>query len=100
MANLLERNATKRTTAFRILFFLADVGGTGCTTLNVRSSFVPTPDTLTPRTIQVFASSSIGGRPMGDDPSVRNQRAEAFLKQFQGTRIVESQPDMVLIFTI
>jgi len=37
---------------------------------------------------------------MGDDPSLRNRLAEAFQKQFPGARIVESQPDMVMILTI
>jgi hypothetical protein len=101
MANLLKvQNAAKLTATFRILFFLAVVAGTGCTTLNVRSNFVPLPDTLTLRTLQVFASSSIGGRPMDDDPSLRNRLAEAFQKQFPGARIVESQPDMVVFLTI
>ncbi len=101
MASLLkQQNATTRTTTFRILFFLAVVGATGCTTLNVRTNSVPPPDAITPRTLQVFASSSIGGRPMGDDPSLRNRLAEAFQKQFPGARIVESKPDMVVFLTI
>jgi hypothetical protein len=95
-----EQKATKLTATFRVLFFLTAVGGTGCTTLNVRSNLVPPANAFTPRTLQVFASSSIGGRPMGDDPSLRNRLAEVFQKQFPGARIVQSQPDMVVILTI
>ena len=90
----------KLTATLRILLFLTVAGGTGCTTVNVRSNFVPPPDALTPRTLQIFASSSIGGHPMGDDPSLHNRVADAFRKQFPGVRIVESQPDMVVYFTI
>jgi hypothetical protein len=101
MTNILkERTATKLTAAFKILFFLVVVGGTGCTTLSMRSNFVPPQDALTPRTLHVFASSSIGGRPMSDDPSLRNRLADAFQKQFPGARIVESEPDMVVFLTI
>jgi|SRR5579862_7566092 len=98
MANLVkEQNATKLTATSKILFFLAAVCGTGCTSLSVRSDSVPPLDALTPRTLQVSASSSIGGRPMGDDPILRNKLAEAFQKQFPGVRIVESQSDMFVI---
>lgn len=101
MTNLVkEQNATKLAATFRILFFLVAVGGTGCTTLNVRSDFVPPPDALMPRTLTVSASSSIGGRPMGDDPSLRNKLVEAFQKQFPGARIVDSRPDMYVILTV
>jgi hypothetical protein len=101
MANLIQdQNARNRTTTIRILFFLAVAGAAGCTTLSTRTNFVPSPDALTPRTIQVFASSSIGGRPMGEDPSLRNRLAKAFQKQFPGARIVESDPDMVVFLTI
>jgi hypothetical protein len=101
MANLRkDRNATKLTATFRILFFLTVVGGTGCTSLNVRSNFVPPPDALTPRTIQVSASSSIGGRPMGEDTTLRSSLAEAFQRQFPGARIVESQSDIFVILTM
>jgi hypothetical protein len=37
---------------------------------------------------------------MGDDPSLRDHVATAFQKQFSGARLVESQPDMVVIFTL
>jgi hypothetical protein len=37
---------------------------------------------------------------MGDDPALRNRVADAFQKQFPGVRIVDSQPDMVVFFTI
>jgi hypothetical protein len=94
------RNVSKLAAPFKVVLFLVTVGGAGCTTLNVRSNFVPSPDALTPRTLQVFASSSIGGRPMGDDPSLRNRVAEAFQEQFPGVRITDSQPDMVVYFTI
>lgn len=92
--------ASKLTATSRILLLLVVVGGTGCTTLNVRSNFVPSPDALTPRTLQVIANSSIGGRLMGDDPSLRNRVADAFQKQFPGVRMDDSQPDMVVFFTI
>jgi hypothetical protein len=56
--------------------------------------------TPAPRTIQIFASSSIGGRPMGDDPTLHDRVAKAFQQQFPGIRPDESQPDMVVFFTI
>ena len=37
---------------------------------------------------------------MGDDSSLHNRVADASRKQFPGVRIVESQPDMVVFFTI
>jgi len=52
------------------------------------------------RTIQIFASSSIGGRPMGDDSTLHDQVAKAFQQQFPGIRSDESQPDLVVFFTI
>jgi|SRR5271156_6805063 len=97
---LKERTAPKLTVTLTAVLFLVAVLETGCTTLNVRSNFVPSPDALTPRTLQIFASSSIGGRPIGDDPALRNRVADAFQKQFPGVRIVDSQSDMVVFFTI
>ncbi len=37
---------------------------------------------------------------MGDDPSLRNRVDDAFQKQFPGVRMDDSQPDMVVFFTI
>lgn len=37
---------------------------------------------------------------MGDDPTIRNQVAEAFQRQFPGIRSDESDPEMVVFFTI
>jgi hypothetical protein len=37
---------------------------------------------------------------MGDDPSLRDHVATAFQKRFPGARLVESQPDMVVFFTV
>jgi hypothetical protein len=99
-AALKEQKATRLTAILRILPFLAVIGATGCTTLNSSINFVPPPGTPTPGTIQVLASSSIAGHPMSDDPSLRDRVAAAFQEQFPGSRLVESQPDMVVIFTI
>jgi hypothetical protein len=61
---------------------------------------VPQQGTLAPRTIQIEASSSIDGRPMGDDLSLRERVATAFQKQFPEARLVQSQSDMVVFFTL
>jgi hypothetical protein len=101
MANALKaQNATRLSAIFRILFFLAVAGGAGCTTLCVRSNFVPSPNNVAPRTVQVSASSSIEGRPMGEDSTLREKLAKAFQKQFPTARMVESGSDMFVILTI
>jgi hypothetical protein len=48
----------------------------------------------------MFARSSIGGRPMGEDPTLRDRVAKALQRKFPRTRLVESQPDMVVFFAI
>ena len=101
MAALLkEKNSTKLTAVLRVVCFLIAVGGAGCTKLDSRINFVPPGGVFTPRTIEIFASSSIAHRPMSDDPSLRARVTTAFQKQFPGTRLVESRPDMVVFFTI
>jgi hypothetical protein len=94
------QNAIKLAAIRRIPFFLIVVSAIGCTTQNSRINFVPPQSAITPRTIEIMASSSIAGRPMADDPSLRNRVAAAFQRQFPGIQIVESQPDMVVIFTL
>jgi hypothetical protein len=83
-----------------VLFFLLIVGATGCTTQKVRTNLASVRENPAPHAIQILASSSIDGRPMGDDPSLRDRVAGAFQKQFPGARLVESQPDMVVYFTL
>jgi hypothetical protein len=92
------QNTTQKTIS--ILSLLLVVSTAGCTTEEVRMNLVPQRGTLAPRTIQIEASSSINGRPMGDDPSLRGRVAAAFQKQFPGSRVVQSRPDMVVFFTI
>jgi hypothetical protein len=100
MTSLLKvQNATQRTKR-SILYLLVVIGAAGCTTQEVRTNLGPRRGTFKPQTIQILASSSIEGRPMGDDPSLRDHVATAFQKQFSGARLVESQPDMVVIFTL
>ena len=93
------QNATQQTTR-SILSLLVVIGTAGCTTQEVRTNLLPLRGTPAPQTIQILASSSIHGRPMGDDPSLRDHVATAFQKQFPGARLVESQPDMVVFFTL
>jgi hypothetical protein len=93
------QNATQQT-ARNIFYLLVVIGAVGCATQEVRTNLVPLQGTPAPQTIQIFASSSIEGRPMGDDPSLRDHVASAFQKQFPGTRLVESQPDMVVFFIL
>src|SRR5258708_2783018 len=84
-----------------MLFLLLVVGAAaGCTTEKVRMDLVPQQGTFAPRTIQIEASSSIDGRPMGDDLSLRERVATGFHKQFPDARLVQSQPDMAVFFTI
>src|SRR5690348_1382838 len=87
-------------TTKRFLFLLLLVNTAGCTTESVRMNSVPPPDTLATRTIQVYASSSISGSPIGDDPPLRQRVATAFQRQLPGARLVQSKPDMVVFFTI
>ena len=37
---------------------------------------------------------------MGEDPTLRERVAKAFQRKFPPTRLVESQPDMVVFFAI
>jgi hypothetical protein len=83
-----------------VLFLLVVMGAGGCTTQKVRIDVVPLRGVSAPQTVLVFASSSIGGRPMGDDSSLRDHVVTAFQKRFPGARFVESDPDMVVYFTI
>jgi hypothetical protein len=94
------QNAIQRT--IRSIWSLVLVAGAaaGCTTEKVRMNVVSQQETLAPRTIQIEASSSIDGRSMGDDLSLRERVATAFQKQFPDVRLVQSQPDMVVFFTI
>jgi hypothetical protein len=84
----------------KILSLLLVVSAAGCTKEEVRMNLVPQRGAIAPRTIQIEASSSINGRPMGDDPYLRSRVAAAFQKQFPAARVVQSEPDMVVFFTI
>ena len=99
MLPLNVRNAAQQC-KITILSVLLVLSSAGCTTEEVRMNLVPQRGTLEPRAIQIEASSSINGRPMGDDPSLRGRVAASFQKQFPGARIVQSQPDTVVFFTI
>jgi hypothetical protein len=87
-------------TMMKILSLLLVVSAAGCTKEQVRMNLVPQREAIAPRTIQIEASSSINGRPMADDPSLRSRVASAFQKQFPGAQVVQSDPDMVVFFTI
>jgi hypothetical protein len=82
------------------LSLLVVISATGCSSHHVRTNLNKLRKTPAPRTIQVLASSSIGGHPMGDDSALRDRVAQAFREQFPGIRSNESQPDMVVFFTI
>ena len=84
----------------KILSLLFVLSAVACTKEQVRINSVPQPGAMAPRTIQIEASSSISGRPMGNDPSLRSRVAAAFQKQFPGAQVVQSSPDMVVFFTI
>lgn len=84
----------------KILCLLAVLSAVGCTKEQVRINSVPQPGAIAPRTIQIEASSSISGRPMGHDHSLRGRVAVAFQKQFPGAQVVQSSSDMVVFFTI
>jgi hypothetical protein len=99
MCGLNIQNASHQT-MMKILSLLLVVSAVGCTKEQVRINLVPQREAIAPRTIQIEASSSINGRPMGDDPSLRSRVAAAFQKQFPGAQVVQSEPDMVVFFTI
>jgi hypothetical protein len=82
------------------LSLFAVFGAVGCSSHEIRTNLVQLRGTPAPQTIQIFASSSIGGRSMGEDSSLRDAVDKAFQKHFPGIRLVESQPDMVVFFTI
>jgi hypothetical protein len=83
-----------------ILLLLVIANLTGCTKQKVRTNPAPLRATPLPQTIQVMASSSLRGRPMGDDSVLLDKVAKAFQKQFPGARLVQSEPEMVVIFTM
>lgn len=76
------------------------ISAVGCSSHHVRTNLSKLGGTPAPQTIQIFASSSIGGRPMGDDSAFNDRVTKAFRQQFPGIRSDESQPDMVVFFTI
>ena len=82
------------------LYFLMAVGATGCSSQEIRTNLARLRGTPAPKTIQIFASSSLGGRPMGEDSSLHDGVATAFQKKFPSARLVETKPDMVVFFTI
>jgi hypothetical protein len=82
------------------LYFLVAVGATGCSSQESKTNLARLRRTPAPKTIQIFASSSLGGRPMGEDSSLHGGVAKAFQRQFPGARLVETKPDMVVFFTI
>src|SRR5262249_11269312 len=84
----------------RILLLILGAGATGCTTQTIRTNPVRFRGVISPQTIQVMASSSLSGRPMGEDPSLSDQVSKAFQKQFPGAQLVQSEPEMVVFFTI
>ena len=81
-------------------FAVLVVATAGCSSQEVRTNLVRLRGTPAPPTIQIFASSSIGGHPMGDDFPLRDRVAKAFREEFPTTRLVDSSPDMVVFFTI
>jgi hypothetical protein len=82
------------------LLLLMVISTTGCSSHRIRTNLNRLRGTPAPRTIQILASSSIGGRPMGDDSTLRDRVAKAFQEQFPGIRSNESEPDMVVFFTM
>ena len=93
------QNAAQRCVISALSIF-AVFGVGGCSSHEIRTNVGQLRGTPAPQTMQILASSSIGGRPMGEDTSLRDGVAKAFQKQFPGTRLVESQPHMVVFFTI
>ena len=82
------------------LSVVAIIGATGCSSHHVRANVTKLRETPAPRTVQVFASSSIAGRPMGDDSDLHARVEDAFRQQFPGIQQDESKPEMVVFFTI
>jgi|SRR5579859_2942868 len=92
--------ALPKTMALELLCILVAIGAAGCATTDERTNFAPPRGGPEPRTVQVFASSSIKHRPMKESPSLRDQVAVAFRQRFPNIELVESKPDMVVFFTI
>lgn len=72
----------------------------GCATIHVRTNYAPPTGAPAPRTMEVFASSSIKGRPMARSDSLRERVALAFRNRFPNLRLVESNGDISVFFTI
>jgi hypothetical protein len=92
--------ASPKTAGLTLLWILVTVGAAGCATTNERINFTPPPGRPEPRTVQIFASSSIKHRPVKESPSLRDHIAVAFQHRFPNIELEESKPDMVVFFTI
>lgn len=82
------------------LSLLLIICATGCSSKHVRTNLARLRETPPPRPIQIFANSSISGRPMREDAPLRDQVTKAFQKQFPGAELDESRPGMVVFFTM
>src|ERR1700683_1768341 len=92
--------ALPKTTVLGLLCISVAVWAAGCATTHERTNYTPPHGKAEPRTVQVFASSSIKHSPMKENSSLRDQVAAAFRQRFPNAELVESKPDMVIFFTI
>jgi hypothetical protein len=78
------------------------IGAAGCATTEERANYTPAHRKPEPRTIQVFAASSLKHPDLypREDPTLRNQVFAAFRKRFPTAELVESKPDVVVFFNI
>jgi len=80
------------------------IGTAGCTTTEERTNYTPPHGKSEPRTVQIFAGSSLKRKPtagpLDDNPYLRDDLAAAFRHRFPNLQVVESRPDMVVYFNI
>jgi len=89
-----------KTTLLKLLCISVAIVTSGCATTEERTNDVPSHGKSEPRTVQVFASSSIKHSPMKQNSSLGDHVAAAFRQRFPNAELVESKPDMVVFFTV
>jgi hypothetical protein len=95
-------SALARATVLSLMCISVAIAAAGCATTGERINYTPPHSKPEPRTIQVFAGSSLKhpNRFVREDPTLRDQVFAAFRKRFPNVELVESKPDVVVFFNI
>jgi len=85
----------------RLSLLLALVlGASSCTSIHTSPGFASSDAVGVIRKVELSASSSIGGSPIADSPEFRMRLASALKTHFPSAEVVESDPEIFVIFTI